>query len=149
MTPAYTNVQQDSTEEQDENARLDGRFRCTCSYDAWSHHDWDKTRELLALDVHVLVTSTQPEFGTGEYVGIDAYMEPKVKAAQLIEPGSAEELSAMGDEHNALVVATFRIGLGSGGRMLTMPRSCLYWIDENEKIKEERDAFYLLPQEGE
>lgn len=28
---------------------------------AWSHHDWDKTRQLLAPDVHVLVTSTQHE----------------------------------------------------------------------------------------
>ncbi len=117
--------------------------------DAWSHHDWDKTRELLAPDVHVWVSSTQPEFGTGEFVGIDGYMEPKVKAAQFIEPGSVEVLSAMGDEHNALILATFSIGLGPNGSMLTMVRSCLYWIDEHEKIKEERDVFYVLPPGGE
>jgi SnoaL-like domain len=116
---------------------------------AWSHHDWDKTRQLLAPDVHVLVTSTQLEFGTGEYTGVDAYMEPKVRAAQLIEPGSVRELSAIGDEHNALVLVTFRIRLGQGGAMVTMARSCLYWIDENAKIKEERDVFYVLPQETE
>jgi hypothetical protein len=28
--------------------------------------------------------------------------------------------------------------------MVTMARSCLYLIDENEKIKEERDAFFIL-----
>jgi hypothetical protein len=28
--------------------------------------------------------------------------------------------------------------------MVTMARSCLYLIDENKKIKEERDAFFLL-----
>lgn len=94
--------------------------------DAWSHHDWDKTRELLASNVRVLVTSTQPEFGSGEYRGIDAYMEPKIRAAQLIEPGSVRELSAIGDETNALILVTMRIGLGPGGTMMTLARACLY-----------------------
>jgi SnoaL-like domain len=116
--------------------------------DAWSHHDWDKTRELLAPDVHAWVTSTQADFGTAELTGIDAYMEPKIRAAQLIESGSVDELSAIGDERNALILVTFRIGLGPGGTMVTMVRSCLYLLDENEKIAEERDAFYVLPQAG-
>jgi hypothetical protein len=115
---------------------------------AWSNHDWPTTRELLAPDVHVLVTSTQAEFGTGEYTGADAYMEPKIRAAQLIEPGSVHEISAIGDEHNALVLVTFRIGLGPCETMVTMARSCLYWVDENARIKEERDVFYVLPREG-
>jgi ketosteroid isomerase-like protein len=117
--------------------------------DAWSHHDWDKTRELLAPDIHAWVTSTQADFGTAELTGIDAYMEPKIKAAQLVEPGSVHEISATGDERNALILVTFRIGLGPGGTMVTMARSCLYLLDENEKITEERDTFYVLPQEGE
>jgi hypothetical protein len=50
--------------------------------DAWSHHDWDRTRELLAHDVHASVTSTQANFGAAELTGIDAYMEPKIRAAQ-------------------------------------------------------------------
>lgn len=116
--------------------------------DAWSHHDWDKTRELLAPDVHAWVTSTQANFGTPELTGVDAYMEPKIRAAQLIEPGSVREIAAIGDERNALMLVTFRIGLGPGRTMVTMARSCLYLVDENEKIKEERDAFYVLPQEG-
>ena len=114
--------------------------------DAWSHHDWDKTREMLAPDVHVLVTSTQPEFGSGEFTGIDAYMGPKIKAAQLIEPGSVREISAIGDETNALILVTMRIGLGPGGTMVTLARACLYRLDENKKIEEERDVFYILPQ---
>lgn len=117
--------------------------------DAWSHHDWDKTRELIAPDVHAWVTSTQADLGTAELTGIDAYMAPKIKAAQLIEPGSAHEICAMGDEQNALIVATFKIGLGAGGSMVTMARSCLYLLDENQKIQEERDTFYVLPQERE
>jgi hypothetical protein len=117
--------------------------------DAWSHHDWDKTRELLAPDVHAWVTSTQADFGTAELTGTNAYMEPKIKAAHLVEPGSVHEISAIGDERNALILVTFRIGLGPGGTMVTMARSCLYLLDENERITEERDAFYVLPQESE
>lgn len=115
---------------------------------AWSHHDWDKTRELLAPDVHAWVTSTQADFGTAELTGIDAYMEPKIRAAQLIEPGIFDEISAIGDERNALMLVTFRIGLGPGGTMVTMARSCLHLLDENGKITVERDAFYVLPQTG-
>jgi hypothetical protein len=93
------------------------------------------------------VTSTQAGFRTSELNGIDAYMEPKIKAAQLVEPGSVHEVSAIGDERNALIVVTFRIGLGPGGTMVTMARSCLYLLNEDEKIAEERDAFYILPPE--
>ena len=53
-------------------------------------------------------------------------------------------LSAVGDEHSALVACTFKIALGPGGAMVIMARSCLYRIDENKKIKEERDTFFLL-----
>ena len=118
--------------------------------DAWSRHDWDRTRALLAPDVHAFVASTQPEFGGGgvrELVGIDQYMVRKAKAAQLIEPGSVQVLSAIGDETGALVSVTFRIGLGPGGTMVTMARACLYLIDANQKIKEERDMFFVLGDE--
>jgi hypothetical protein len=94
--------------------------------DAWSHHDWDKTRELLAPSVHALVTSTMPGFVGGEFTGIDTYMQRKMKGAQLVEPGSVQVLSTIGDERNALVLITMRIGLGPGGTMATMAmsRSC-------------------------
>jgi hypothetical protein len=58
------------------NARLTGGY------------DRDKTRELLAPNVHALVTSTQRDVGGNEFTGIDNYMERKIKAAQLVEPGS-------------------------------------------------------------
>ena len=114
--------------------------------DAWSHHDWEKTRELLAPDVHAVVTTTQPMKATAELTGIDAYMEPKIKAAQLIEPGSVQVISTIGDENNALILITFRIDLGPGGTMVTMARACLYLLDENKKIKEERDEYSILSQ---
>ena len=113
---------------------------------AWSNRGWDKTRELLAPNVHAVVTTTQPMKGTAELTGIDAYMEPKKRAAQLIEPGSVHEISAIGDESNALVLVTMRIGLGAGGAMVTMARAILYLLDENNKIKEERYEYCMLSQ---
>ena len=112
--------------------------------DAWSRHDWDKTRELLAPNVHALVTSTQRDLGGNEFTGIDNYMVCKIKAAQLVEPGSVQVISTIGDERNALIMITFRIGLGPGGTMVTMARACLYLLDENKKIKDERDMFFVL-----
>jgi ketosteroid isomerase-like protein len=114
--------------------------------DAWSHHDWDKTRELLAPNVHAVVTTTLPMKATAELTGIDAYMKPKIKAAQLIEPGSVHEISAIGDESNALIVVTMRIGLGPGGTMVTLARAILYLLDDNKQIIEERDEYFIFPQ---
>jgi len=112
--------------------------------DAWSRHDWDKTKELLAPNVHAVVTTTMPNIGGSEFTGIDNYMTLKVKAAQLIEPGSLQVIGTIGDESNALTLVTFRIGLGPGGTMVTMARACVYLLDENKKIKEERDSFFVL-----
>jgi hypothetical protein len=112
--------------------------------DAWSRHDWDKTRELLAPNVHALVTTTIPNMGGSEFTGIDKYMELKVKAAKLIEPGSVQVIGTIGDESNALTLITFRIAMGPAGTMVTMARACLYMVDENRKIKEERDSFFIL-----
>ena len=114
--------------------------------EAWSHHDWEKTRELLAPNVHAVVTTTLPMKATAELTGIDAYMGPKIKAAQLIEPGSVHEISAIGDESNALILITMRIGLGPGGTMVTMARAILYLLDENKKIKEEREEYSIISQ---
>ena len=109
---------------------------------AWSNHDWDKTKDLLSPNVHAVVSTTQSDLG--EFKGIDDYMAIKVKAAQLIEPGSVEVLSAIGDESQALIMVTFRIGMGPSGAMVTMARTGLYLLDTNKKIQEERDSFFLV-----
>jgi hypothetical protein len=38
---------------------------------AWSHHDWEKTKELLAPNVHASVTTTMPNVGGGDFAGVD------------------------------------------------------------------------------
>jgi hypothetical protein len=111
---------------------------------AWSRHDWDKTKELLAPNVHASVTTTMPGLGGSEFTGIDKYMELKVKAAQLVEPGSVHVIGTIGDESNALTLVSFRIAMGPGGTMVTMARACLYLLDENKKIVEERDSFFAI-----
>lgn len=111
---------------------------------AWSHHDWDQTRAMLAPDVHALVTSTQRDIGTNEFTGVDKYMELKTKAASLVEPGSVRVLGTVGDKDSALTLITFRIAMGPNGSLVTMARSCLYLLDENKKIKDERDSFFVL-----
>ena len=114
---------------------------------AWSHPDWEKTRELLAPDVHTVITTTQPMKATIELTGIEAYMEPRIIIAiSLIEPGSVHEISAIGDESNALILVTMRIGLDPGETIVTLARAILYLLDEHKKIKEERDKYFILSQ---
>ena len=111
---------------------------------AWSNHDWDTTRALLSPDVHALVTTISPQWRSVELRGIENYMGPKMKGAQLVEPGSVHVRSAVGDERRALILATMRIALGPGGTMVTMARALLYFLDENRHIKEEVDQFVVL-----
>ena len=84
--------------------------------------------------------------GTCYCNGIENYMERKIKGAQLVEPGSVDVISAIGNETNALILCTLKIDLGSGGAMVRMVRSCIYMIDEKKKIKEERDEWFILSQ---
>lgn len=110
---------------------------------AWTTLDWDTTRGLLSPNIHAQVSTANPAKQTAELSGIESYMRPKIMAARLIEPGSVEEIAAVGDERNAVVVVRFQIGLGANGTMVEMVRSCLYRIDDMGKIAEERDAYYI------
>jgi hypothetical protein len=75
-----------------------------------------------------------PNLGGSEFTGIDNYMALKIKAAQLVEPGSVQVIGTIGDESNALTLVTFRIGMGPSGTMVTMARACLYMLDENKMV---------------
>lgn len=74
-------------------------------------------------------------------------MERLISTVQIIEPGSVQVISAIGDERNALVLETLRIGLGPDGMMVTLARASLYMLDENKQIIEERDEFCVLSHE--
>ena len=51
--------------------------------DAWSHHDWEKARELLAPNIHVVAITAQPTLTIDEFMGVDNYMERLMKSVRL------------------------------------------------------------------
>lgn len=90
------------------------------------------------------MTTTMPGISSSDFTGIDNYMALMIKAAQLIEPGSVQVISTIGDDKNALILITLKIGFGPGGMMVTMARASLYSLDENNQIREERDQFCVF-----
>jgi hypothetical protein len=113
--------------------------------EAWSHHDWDTARKMLAPDVHVTATSTQPIMNPTDLTGIDEYMDGLIKFAEPIEPGSARVIASVGDERNSLILLTVRAAFGPDGQKVTIPAARLALFDENQKLKKEQVVFFAVP----
>jgi SnoaL-like domain len=111
--------------------------------EAWSNHDWGRTREGLAADVHVTATTTQPIIHAVDLTGIDDYMQGLIEFAQAVIPGTARVIASVGDERNALLMLTVEADFGAG--KVTLPAARLYLLDENAKIKVEQVVFYADP----
>ena len=112
--------------------------------EAWSNHDWDKARKMLAADVHVTATTTQPIMAATDLTGIDNYMDGLIKFAEAVEPGSARILASVGDERNSLILLTVRAAFGPDGAKVTLPAARLAMWDENQKMTQERVIFFAL-----
>jgi hypothetical protein len=110
--------------------------------EAWSHHDFDKARKILASNVKVQVTTTQPIMKDTNTTGVDAYMTGLRMFVQGIEPGSAKIIAATGDAHNALVLVTVRASFGPGTPTMSLPAARLYLVDDDKKIQSEQVIFY-------
>ena len=63
---------------------------------AWSRKNWDHARSMLAPDVHVIATSTNPALPHTDLTGADEYMKGLVEFAEPIVPGSVRELASLG-----------------------------------------------------
>ena len=113
--------------------------------EAWSHHDFDTARSLLAPDVRVLATSTTPGIPRTDLTGADDYMAGLIAYAQPMVPGSLRVLSSIGDEHNALLTLSIEMAGGPFGAGATAPCSRLYLIDDDGKIKSEQVVFFVAP----
>jgi hypothetical protein len=115
--------------------------------EAWSHHDWDTARKMLAPDVVVTTTTTQPLMAGAatELTGIDDYMDGLIKFAEPIEPGSARVIASVGDERNSLILLTVRTALGPGGEKVTLSAARLALFDENQQLKKEQVVFFVVP----
>ena len=111
--------------------------------EAWSNHDFDTARDMLAPDVHVTATSTSPALPHTDLTGADSYMEGLIAYAQPVVPGSVKVLASTGDDRNALLLLTLTMAGGPFGEGTTAPCARLYLIDDNGKIQTEQVIFYL------
>jgi hypothetical protein len=109
--------------------------------EAWSKKDYDTARTLLAPDVHVIATSTDPALPRTDLTGVDAYLEGLAYFADPIVAGSVRELSSAGDERNAMLTLDLQTALGPAGPVQA-PCARLYLVEDG-LVKEEQVIFYL------
>jgi hypothetical protein len=114
--------------------------------EAWSHHDWDTARNMLAPDVHVTSMTTQPSLPATNLTGADAYMEGLIKFAQAIEPGSLRVIGSIGDKRNSLILYTVSVTFDPGGPKVSLPGARLALFDENDQLKAEQVVFFALAE---
>jgi SnoaL-like protein len=110
---------------------------------AWSNHDFDRARSMLADDVEVTATTTQPIMAATTLAGIEDYMHGLVEFAQPVAPNSLRVLAATGDEYNALLLVTVKAPFGPGGTEATLAGARLYLLDDDDKIKKEQVIFFV------
>ena len=113
--------------------------------EAWGKHDFDTARSMLAKDVKVTATSTDPALPQTDLTGADNYMAGLIAYAQPIVPGSVRILATAGDERNALLTMTMTMAGGPFGAGATAPCARLYLLDDDNKIKTEHVIFYVAP----
>jgi hypothetical protein len=100
---------------------------------------------MLAPDVHVTATTTQPIMEATDLTGVDDYMSGLITFAQAVEPGSARVVASVGDERNSLILLTVRAAFDPSGAKVTLPAARLALLDENHKIKDEKVVFFAIP----
>jgi len=110
--------------------------------EAWTNHNYEKAREMLADDVRVDSTSTQRKEET-HTIGADKYMEGLIAFAQGIEAGSGEVVASIGDKQNSLILLVVKADFPGVGKV-TLPAARLAMWDENKKLKHEQVVFFAL-----
>ena len=111
--------------------------------EAWSNHDFDTARSMLAQDVKVTATAADPALPQTDLTGAGNYMTGLIAYAQPIVPGSVRILASTGDERNALLTLTMTLAGGPFGAGASAPCARLYVLDDNDKIKIEHVIFYV------
>jgi SnoaL-like domain len=113
---------------------------------AWGGHDYNSARASLAPDVHVMVTSVDPDAPAVDSTGVEDYMQGLIQFGQAVVPGTSRVNSASGDDTRALLQVTSRVKFGPDAPEMTLHGARLYRLDENQKIGEEQVIFYVTPQ---
>jgi len=111
--------------------------------EAWSNHDFDTARSMLADDVKVTATSSNPALPQTDLTGAGNYMEGLIAYAQPVVPGSVRILASAGDERSALLTLTTTMAGGPFGAGASAPCARLYRLDDDNKIKTEHVIFYV------
>ena len=111
--------------------------------EAWSHHEFDQARSLLAPDVEVSASSTHPALPRTDLTGADNSMAGLIAYAQPIVPGSVRVLASTGDDRNALLLLSVAMAGGPFGEGTSAPCARLYVLDDDNKIKTEQVIFYV------
>ena len=114
--------------------------------DAWGVHDYDVARGALAPEVHVIVTSVDPNTPQVDTTGADEYMGGLIQFGQAVLPGTTRVISASGDDARALLQVSSRVKFGPDAPEMTLDGARLYRLDESQKIIEERVIFFVSPE---
>jgi ketosteroid isomerase-like protein len=104
--------------------------------EAFSNHDYEKTRSLLADDVHFILITSIPGFPNPvEGNGVEAFLKALSSGNTLI-PGSLQVIHRIGDDHQALITVSVK-GTLPTREPITLLAARHYMIDEHEKITNE------------
>ena len=114
--------------------------------DAWGVHDYDVARDALAPEVHVIVTSVDPNTPQVDTTGAEEYMDGLIQFGQAVLPGTTRVISASGDDARALLQVSSRVKFGPDAPEMTLDGARLYRLDESQKIIEERVIFFVSPE---
>ena len=104
--------------------------------EAFSNHDYETARSLLADDVHFILITSIPGFPNPlEGNGVEEFMKALSSGNTLI-PGSFQVIHSIGDDHQALIIVSVK-GTLPTQEPINLLAARHYMIDENDKIKNE------------
>ena len=103
-------------------------------------------RAALAPEVHVIVTSVDPNTPYVDTTGAEEYMDGLIQFGHAVLPGTTRVISASGDDARAMLQVSSRVKFGPDAPEMTLDGARLYRLDESEKIVEERVIFFVSPE---
>ena len=113
--------------------------------EAFSNHEYETARSLLAEDVHFILITSIPGFPNPvEGNGVEEFMK-RLTSRNMLIPGSLQVLHSIGDDHQAFITVSVK-GTLSTQEPMTLLAARHYVIDENEKITNE--LVIASPYEG-
>ena len=103
--------------------------------EAFSNHDDETARSLLADDVHFMLIGSIPGFPPLEGHGVEEFMKTIASGNTLI-PGSLQVIKSIGDDHQAFILVSVKATLPTQEPIILLAARH-YMIDANEKITNE------------